>query len=193
MKLLVGLGNPGQQYARTRHNAGFRFIEALAGTFGLTLAASPRFRAETAEGRIGTHRVLLARPQTFMNHSGESVGMLARYFQLPTERILVAYDDLDLPPGRFRLRKGGGHGGHNGLKSLNAHLPDAGYVRLRFGIGRPEHGEVTPWVLGRMTGDELALEARVFDAVIAEIETILNGDLARAANNIHLRLSAATE
>ena len=186
MLLLVGLGNPGRQYEETRHNIGFRFLDRLAESQGLRFVAAPRFRAETCEWKLGGDKVLLVKPQTYMNNSGESVGPLARYYNVDTGDIFVAYDDLDLPSGKVRLKAGGGHGGHNGLKSLNQHLADSDYVRIKFGIGRPEHGDVTGWVLGR--GDEAARadEARMFAAVMPEIASILDGKLAHAANRIHM-------
>ncbi len=191
MHLIVGLGNPGRKYEHTRHNAGFRFLDRLAESEGLRFSAAPRFHAETAEWRTGGEKALLVKPQTFMNNSGEAVGALARYHQIPTGNIVVVYDDLDLPPGRFRLRQGGGHGGHNGLKSLNAHLPDSGYIRVRIGIGRPPAGmEVTPWVLGKATNRELAQETALFNAILAEMGDILAGRLPEAANRIHLALAA---
>lgn len=193
MKIIVGLGNPGQQYALTRHNVGFRFVGMIAHKQGLRFDAAPRFRAEIADWRKDGQRVILVRPQTFMNHSGEAVAPLARYHDVDAADILVVYDDIDLLPGQFRLRRGGGHGGHNGLKSLDQHLPNSNYLRLRIGIGRPPHGEVTPWVLGRMSEDELAREALLFEAIFSEIDDILAGDIARAANNIHLRLAPAKE
>ncbi|MDX8402583.1 MAG: aminoacyl-tRNA hydrolase [Mariprofundaceae bacterium] len=190
MHLIVGLGNPGRKYTHTRHNAGFRLLDRLAESEGLRFSAAPRFRAEIAEWTTEQGKALLVKPQTFMNHSGEAVGAVARYHHVPTDRIVVAYDDLDLPPARIRLRHGGGHGGHNGLKSLNQHLPDANYIRIRIGIGRPPAGmEVTPWVLGRATSDELAEESRLFDAILAEMPAILAGRLPEAANRIHLALN----
>lgn len=189
MQLLVGLGNPGNKYEATRHNIGFRFVDALAEDQGLRFAAAPRFHAETAEWQTGKHRVLLVKPQTFMNNSGEAVGPLARYYDVATSDIFVVYDDLDLAAGKFRMRTGGGHGGHNGLKSLNAHLPDADYHRLKVGIGRPPAGmEVTPWVLGKADATDRASEARIFAALMREMPTVLDGDLALAGNHMHLHL-----
>jgi len=189
MQLLVGLGNPGTKYEATRHNIGFRFVDRLAEQQGLRFAAAPRFQAETAEWQTGAHRVLLVKPQTFMNNSGECVGPLARYYDVPSSDIFVAYDDLDLPAGRFRMRTGGGHGGHNGLKSLNSHLPDTEYHRLKVGIGRPPAGmEVTPWVLGRADAADREHEKRIFAALLKEMPTVLDGNLALAGNRIHLLL-----
>jgi len=188
LQLLVGLGNPGRQYEETRHNIGFRFLDQLAESQGLRFVAAPRFRAETCEWSLNGDKVLLVKPQTYMNNSGEAVGPLARYYNVETKGITVVYDDLDLPSGKVRLKNGGGHGGHNGLKSLNQHLPDSDYARIKLGIGRPAHGDVTGWVLGR--GDEAARadEARMFAAVLPEMPEILAGQLAHAANRIHLKI-----
>jgi len=189
MQLLVGLGNPGNKYEATRHNIGFRFVDILAEDQGLRFVAAPRFHAETAEWQTGKHRVLLVKPQTFMNNSGESVGQLARYYDVPSSDIFVVYDDLDLAAGKFRMRTGGGHGGHNGLKSINSHLPDSDYHRLKIGIGRPPAGqEVTPWVLGRADATDRDHEARIFGALLNEMPTVLDGNLALAGNHMHLAL-----
>jgi PTH1 family peptidyl-tRNA hydrolase len=188
MKLLVGLGNPGNKYAATRHNIGFRFLDLLAKSEGLRFAAAPRFRAETATWEAGIGRVLLVKPQTFMNNSGESVGALARFYQVEEQQIIVVYDDLDLPVGKLRLKKGGGHGGHNGLRSLHARLPTADYVRVKIGIGRPPHGDITAWVLGKACEGDRADEARIFAALLDEIDTLLSGQTDTAANRIHIAL-----
>ncbi|MDX8408000.1 MAG: aminoacyl-tRNA hydrolase [Mariprofundaceae bacterium] len=190
MRLIVGLGNPGSKYESTRHNVGFRFLDLLAESEGLRFDAAPRFHAEIAAWKHSGEKNLLIKPQTFMNNSGESVGALARYYDVESKRIIVVYDDLDLPAGKVRLKKGGGHGGHNGLKSLNQHLPDHDYVRIKVGIGRPEHGDITPWVLGKASEGDRAFENSIFAALLAEWDTILEGDLALAANHIHLKLQS---
>lgn len=190
MKLLVGLGNPGSKYEQTRHNIGFRFLDLLAKSEGLRFDAAPRFHAETAAwNRSPSERVMLVKPQTFMNHSGEAVGALARYYDVEEKDIFVVYDDLDLPSGKLRIRLGGGHGGHNGLKSINAHLPSADYGRIKIGIGRPPHGDVTGWVLGRSDEDDRADENRIFAALLEEVSTLLDGHPDRAANRIHLAMN----
>jgi len=188
VQLLVGLGNPGDRYQDTRHNTGFRFLDALANREGLRFAAAPRFRTESCSWELSGKKVMLVKPQTFMNHSGESVGQLARYYQVATSDIFVIYDDLDLPAGKLRIRKGGGHGGHNGLKSLNQHLDGTNYTRIRIGIGRPEFGEISPWVLGKASEAERAMENTLFDMLLPEIEAILHGEADKAANRIHLAL-----
>lgn len=191
MKLLVGLGNPGSRYEKTRHNVGFRFLDLLAEAEGLQFAAAPRFQAETAEWNRPEEKVLLIKPLTFMNNSGESVGKLARYYHVEPQDIFVVYDDLELPAGRPRLKRGGGHGGHNGLKSINQHLPGTDYSRIRIGIGRPASGDVTPWVLGEAGQQERLAELHVLEAILAEIGPILAGDIDKASNHIHRALQTA--
>lgn len=189
MQLLVGLGNPGDTYRDTRHNVGFRLLDRLAESEGLRFAAAPRFKAETAAWEYGGNRILLVKPQTFMNNSGEAVAPLAHYYKVPVEDVFVVYDDMDLPAGKTRLRHGGGHGGHNGLRSLHQHLGSDAYVRIKIGIGRPPvGGEVTPWVLGRAEAADRQHEQAAVAAILPELPTILAGDLARAANRIHLAL-----
>jgi len=193
MQLLVGLGNPGNKYKNTRHNTGFRFVDVLAKKQGLRFAAVPRFHAETTTWEQGGRKVLLIKPQTFMNNSGECVGPLARYYGVVTADIFVIYDDLDLAAGKFRLKTGGGHGGHNGLRSLNQHLPDCDYRRLKVGIGRPPNSmpkevDVTSWVLSKATTDDQRQEERIFTALMEELPTVLGGDLALASNHMHLHL-----
>ena len=189
MKLLVGLGNPGKKYEETRHNIGFRFLDLLARSEGLHFVAAPRFAAETVEWNPSDEKILLVKPQTFMNNSGEAIGKLTRYYHVEMQDVFVVYDDLELPAGKPRIKTGGGHGGHNGLKSLNQHLPTPDYTRIKIGIGRPEFGEVTPWVLGKACEGDRADEARVFDALLSEISTVLGGDSANASNRIHQALN----
>jgi PTH1 family peptidyl-tRNA hydrolase len=189
MQLLVGLGNPGDTYRDTRHNVGFRLLDRLAECEGLRFAAAPRFKAETAVWDRPDGRILLVKPQTFMNNSGEAVAPLAHYYKVPVEDVFVVYDDMDLPAGKTRLRHGGGHGGHNGLKSLHQHLGSDAYVRIKIGIGRPPAGgEVTPWVLGRAASEDRQHEQAAIAAILDGLPLILDGDLARAANRIHLAL-----
>ncbi len=191
IKMVVGLGNPGSKYAETRHNVGFRFLDQLAKTEGLSFVSAPRFRAETANWERTTGRVLLVKPQTFMNDSGEAVGALARYYQIDESEILVIYDDLDLPVGKLRIKQGGGHGGHNGLRSIHAHLPSNRYPRVKIGIGRPANGQITPWVLGRACAADRIEETRLFDALQQAFSTLLEGRYDTAANRIHLALNPA--
>lgn len=148
MWLLAGLGNPGKDYQYNRHNIGFMAIDAIASEYGFP-AFKKKFDGELSEGRIGAARVALLKPQTFMNVSGQSVGPAAKYFKVTINQIIVFHDELDLLPGKLRVKKGGGNGGHNGLKSMDAHLGSADYWRVRLGIGHPGDKErVTGHVLG---------------------------------------------
>lgn len=162
MKLVVGLGNPGTEYARTRHNVGFLVAEALAAAWGAGFTVR-KFGAEIAEAAAGGEKVWVMKPQTFMNHSGEAVGPAVRFLKLPAGDVVVVHDDLELPPFRVQVKVGGGHGGHNGLKSLNAHLGTPEYVRVRVGVGRPPPAmDPADWVLGRWPkGEEAALSEAV--------------------------------
>ncbi len=146
MKLWVGLGNPGTQYARNRHNIGFMAVERIAADHGFG-PWKRAFKGELAEGRFGSEKVLLLKPLTFMNLSGEAVRAAADFHKLAPEEITVFHDELDLAPGKLRLKQGGGHAGHNGLRSIHAHLGEA-YARVRLGIGHPGHKDaVAPYVL----------------------------------------------
>ncbi|HEX4387494.1 MAG TPA: aminoacyl-tRNA hydrolase, partial [Steroidobacteraceae bacterium] len=136
LKLIVGLGNPGTEYARTRHNAGFQFLDELARRHGATFRSEPRHQAELARARIAEADLWLLKPMSYMNHSGDPLRSVAAFYKVPLESILVAYDELDFPPGVVRLKQGGGAAGHNGMRSLIAHLGDA-FWRLRIGIGHP--------------------------------------------------------
>lgn len=137
---IVGLGNPGKQYERTRHNAGFRVLDLLAQDYSI-MFQERKFRSSWGTGLIGNQKILLVKPVTFMNRSGEAVGEVARYFGIPTCQILVVHDDLDLPSGRLRLVQRGGAGGHRGVLSIVEHLGSQDFPRLKLGIGRPLHGE----------------------------------------------------
>jgi len=185
MKMLVGLGNPGLKYEKTRHNIGFRFLDAFATSEGLSFASAPRFCAQTCTTTLGSEKVLLLKPQTFMNDSGEAVGQLARYYDIEPEDIVVVYDDLDMPSGKIRIKAGGGHGGHNGLRSLHQHLSNTDYVRVKIGIGRPPSGDITPWVLGGADEGDRADEYRIFDALLPEIPLLMAGERDKAANKVH--------
>jgi PTH1 family peptidyl-tRNA hydrolase len=146
LRLVVGLGNPGAEYAETRHNAGFWFCERLARELGVTLARESRFHGFAANARADNLWLLL--PMTFMNRSGQAVAALTRFYRIEPDEMLVVHDDLDLPPGQLRLKFGGGLGGHNGLKDITAHLGSQDFWRLRIGIGHPgERNEVVDYVL----------------------------------------------
>ncbi|MGH7099390.1 MAG: aminoacyl-tRNA hydrolase [Stellaceae bacterium] len=175
MRLIVGLGNPGAQYARNRHNIGFMTAEAIARRHGFTPFRN-RFKGEVAEGTIAGARRLLLKPQTFMNLSGESVGAAARFFKLAPEEVVVIHDELDLRPGKLRVKRGGGNAGHNGLRSIDAHLgPD--YWRVRIGIGHPGIRDlVLPYVLQNFPAEEAEeWVAPLVAAAAAAIGLLLSG------------------
>lgn len=190
--LIVGLGNPGLKYERTRHNAGFWFLDDVIAGAQARLRLQPKMIAEV--GRVDWHGAacVLCRPQTFMNESGQAVHAVADYFGVPVQRMMVAYDDLDLPPGAIRLKQGGGHGGHNGLRSLFSHLGGQEFWRLRIGIGHPGHrDQVTPWVLSRApAADEDAIRSAIGRAVSVMPE-FLAGDAELAIKMLHTRADAS--
>ena len=159
LRLIVGLGNPGAEHLRTRHNAGFWLVDALAQREGVRFGVESKLRGETAKVMIDSRPLWLLKPTTFMNASGASVGAALRYWKIEPEEMLVVHDDLDLPPGAARLKFDGGHGGQNGLRDIFAHLGHGRFHRLRVGIGHPGHKNgVTGWVLGRPSAaDELAI------------------------------------
>lgn len=185
LRAIVGLGNPGAEYERTRHNAGFWFVDLLAEAARATFRVEPKFRGELARIRLDGHDLLLLKPATFMNRSGESVQPLCAFYKLAAEDVLVAHDELDLPAGTMRLKLGGGHGGHNGLRSLHQHLGD-GYRRLRVGIGHPGHkDQVLGYVLGRpsATDDKLIHDGLI--AASAALSLWLNGSWEKAMQQLH--------
>jgi len=146
MKLIIGLGNPGAKYARNRHNIGYMAVDRIAAEHGFGPWRA-RFQGVVAEGSLGDEKVVLLKPETFMNLSGQSVGEAQRFYKLPPEDLVVFHDELDLAPGKLRVKQGGGHAGHNGLRSIHAHIGEA-YGRVRLGIGHPGHKDaVAPYVL----------------------------------------------
>ncbi|MBK8285177.1 MAG: aminoacyl-tRNA hydrolase [Ahniella sp.] len=150
LRLIVGLGNPGSEYDRTRHNAGFWFLDALAEACGARLGRDNKLHAEVGKATIAGQVVWLMKPTTFMNKSGQALIAAMNYYKIDAEETLVAHDDLDLPPGSARLKFDGGHGGQNGLRDIMAQLGHGRFHRLRLGIGHPgDKDQVTPWVLGR--------------------------------------------
>lgn len=184
--MVVGLGNPGPDYENTRHNAGALFVEALARTAGQTLRPERKYHGLYARIQWQGLELHLLNPSTFMNRSGLAIKALADFFKINPEQILVAHDELDLPPGTAKLKKGGGHGGHNGLRDTIAHLGTNDFQRLRVGIGHPgDSRKVTGYVLGRLGKQE----TEELDAVINEILRVLpdaaTGKLAAAMNRLH--------
>ena len=190
MQILAGLGNPGGKYARTRHNIGFMALDRIAEDHGFTPWRA-RFQGEVAEGRLGQEKVLLLKPQTFMNNSGQSVGEAMRFFKLTPAEITGFHDELDLAPGKCRVKTGGGHAGHNGLRSLHAHIGEA-YHRVRLGIGHPGRKEA---VAGYVLHDFAKAEEDWLDDLLRGISdgapALAAGDTGRFQNAVALRTAPA--
>jgi peptidyl-tRNA hydrolase, PTH1 family len=179
--LIVGLGNPGAEYANTRHNAGFLLVEKLAAMWKCDWTNEKKFRARIAKTTRNGKRILLCQPQTFMNLSGETVGVLKNFYQLPLEQLMVAADDADLPLGTIRLRGSGSSGGHHGLESVEQHLASREYARLKVGIGRKDGlREITNHVLGRFDAAENELLKKVLDRAAGQVETWLDAGVEKA-------------
>lgn len=186
VRMVVGLGNPGADYENTRHNAGALFVEALARAAGQSLRPEKKYHGLYARIQWQGHDLHLLNPTTFMNRSGLSVKALADFFKIQPEEILVAHDELDLPPGTARFKKGGGHGGHNGLRDIIAHLGTREFQRLRLGIGHPgDSRKVTGYVLSRLTKADTAHLDNISDDIMRVLPDVLNGDLAKAMNALH--------
>lgn len=187
LSLIVGLGNPGDRYARTLHNAGFWFVDEMARRFRGELRYEKRFDAEICRTTIGATEIWLAKPQSYMNESGGPVRSLLDYYRLSIETLLVAHDEIDLPPGTVRLKQGGGHGGHNGLRDVIRHCGND-FMRLRIGVGHPGHkDQVTAYVLKKATADvEAAIAANVGQAA-AVVPLLVEYGLAAAMKKLHTR------
>jgi len=186
LRLIVGLGNPGTEYLRTRHNAGFWFVDALASAQNERFGFDGKLHGETCKLRLGGESVWLLKPATFMNKSGIAVAAALRYYKIEPEECLVAHDDLDLPPGAARLKFDGGHGGQNGLRDIMAHLGHGKFHRLRLGIGHPGHkDQVTSWVLGRPSAAD---EDAMLDGVARALNVLplaVDGQFDKAMQQLH--------
>ncbi|ACA87953.1 aminoacyl-tRNA hydrolase [Shewanella woodyi] len=187
IKLIVGLANPGEKYAQTRHNAGAWYVQELARVCGATLVADSKYFGLTARVTLHGKDVRLLIPSTFMNLSGKSVGAMANFFRIEADEILVAHDELDMEPGVAKFKLGGGHGGHNGLKDIIASLANnKGFYRLRIGIGHPgDKSQVSNYVLGKAPGTEQAAIEDVIDEAVRSTEVLFNQDMAKAMNRLH--------
>ena len=188
IKLIVGLGNPGSQYTNTRHNAGFWFVDALCKKYGFDLKDNKKFYGEAANVDINNHSIWLLKPMTYMNHSGKALQSITQFYKIKPEEILVAYDELDLPPGTVKLKKGGGHGGHNGLRDIISLIGSNEFYRIRLGIGHPGHkSQVVSWVLNRASSDDEISINNAIDKSLAVLEDLLDGQLEKATRELHTR------
>jgi len=186
IKLLVGLGNPGPEYEATRHNAGFWFVDGAGRTLKTSLTMDRSYQGLTARTSFLGEPLWLLEPQTFMNLSGKSVSALARFFKINPDAILVAHDELDLPPGEAKLKFGGSHAGHNGLRDIHAQLGTGDYWRLRLGVGHPGvKSEVVNWVLKKPSQDDRIAVDRCIDRALGALPTLLAGDMNKAMLLIH--------
>jgi PTH1 family peptidyl-tRNA hydrolase len=186
LRLVVGLGNPGPEHARTRHNAGFWFLDAWAGEVGAWLAPDRKLQGEVGKVRIDGENVWLLKPSTYMNRSASAVRAALGYFKIEPEAMLVAHDDLDLPPGTARLKFDGGHGGQNGLRDIIGQLGHGRFHRLRLGIGHPGHKDrVTPWVLGRPGRDDEAAIRRAAEDAVAVMPLLMQDNFNEAMKRLH--------
>ncbi|MGD8558934.1 MAG: aminoacyl-tRNA hydrolase [Gammaproteobacteria bacterium] len=186
IELIAGLGNPGARYEDTRHNVGFWFVDRLAQSQGCILRHDNKFHGESGKVTISGQSVWLLKPMTYMNHSGQAVSALAKYYKIAVDNILVLHDELDLPPGTLRLKKGGGHGGHNGLRDIIAHFANKEFMRLRIGIGHPGSSrEVTNYVLGSPSRDDETLINDAMEQAMAVLPQIVDGEFQKAMNHLH--------
>jgi len=185
ISLIVGLGNPGSEYAQTRHNAGSWFVERLAEQYGIALKADPKYKGISGRGKIEGQDVRLLLPTTFMNLSGQSVVPFAKFYQIAPEAMLIAHDELDMDPGVIRLKTGGGHGGHNGLRDIVPHT-GPNFHRLRVGIGHPGSKErVSGHVLSKAPSSEQKLMDDALHHALSRIKLLVNGEVQQAMNQIN--------
>ena len=186
IRLIAGLGNPGAEYADTRHNAGFRFLERVCARQGLGLRNEARFAGLAAKAVIANSEVWLLAPQTFMNNSGDAVAKLAHFYKIPPAEILAVHDELDLAPGIVRVKIGGGSGGHNGVSDIVQRLGSPDFARLRLGIGHPgTSAQVVGYVLKRAPAAEAALTDAAIDAALDYLDDMVRGELPKVMNALH--------
>jgi PTH1 family peptidyl-tRNA hydrolase len=191
LRLVVGLGNPGPTYARTRHNAGFAFVDELARRLHAGLRTEQRHQGELARVRVAAQELWLLKPMTYMNLSGAAVQSVTAFYKIPPEAVLVAHDELDFPPGVVRLKQGGGAGGHNGLRDIMARLGES-FWRLRIGIGHPgDRGEVLNYVLGRPTAADAGMIDEALQSAADVLPVMLTEGSQKAMNQLHSRAPAA--
>ena len=186
IQLIVGLGNPGKEYENTRHNAGAWFVEQLAKEYSVQLKPEKKFHSLFAKIKLFNQECFLLIPSTYMNESGTAVAITANFFKIPSEGILVAHDDLDLPLGIAKLKQGGGHGGHNGLRDIIEKLGSNNFVRARFGINHPgDKNKVVNYVLGKATKDEKTKITQAINNLINVLPELISGELQSAMQILH--------
>lgn len=189
-KLIVGLGNPGPEHSATRHNAGFWFVDSLAEKYSLTFRLESKYNAEICRIQTAEIDCWLCKPMTFMNGSGFSVQTMASFYKISVEEILVAHDELDLEPGVARLKEGGGHGGHNGLRDIIDRMGNKSFTRLRIGIGHPgSQDKVTPYVLGKPNKEDSQLIEIAITESVDAMPLVLEGEMQKAMNALHQKSS----
>ncbi|MCH7807470.1 MAG: aminoacyl-tRNA hydrolase [Proteobacteria bacterium] len=192
MILFVGLGNPGNSYAKNRHNVGFMVVEALARAFSFS-PFKKRFQGQFAEGKIGRHKVFILKPETFMNRSGPSVSKAVRFYKIPLKNVYVFYDELDLTPGKVRLKEAGGAAGHNGLRSLIAHVGEA-FKRVRIGIGHPGHKDlVHGYVLTNFPKAEQVWVKALLEVLPKLAPLLVKGEDVRFQNDVALHMARSVK
>lgn len=190
IRLIAGLGNPGARYQATRHNAGFWLVDVLVQTHGGQFKSSARYHGELCELSMAGQTCTIIKPDTFMNRSGQAVAALAGFYKIPAEQILVVHDELDLQPGVARLKRGGGHGGHNGLRSIMESLGSGDFARLRVGIGHPGHKDlVTDYVLTKPSPEDRRAIEDAIAAAIVVVPELLSGEFERAMHELHTKQS----
>jgi len=188
LKVIVGLGNPGSKYTETRHNAGFWFIEEVARKYGAIFRPDKKFHGEVAKVSIEGKDIWLLKPETFMNRSGLAVQSLLSFYRFTTEQLLVAHDEIDLPPGTAKLKTGGGHGGHNGLRDIISQLGSKDFHRLRIGVGHPgSKDQVVDYVLHSASRDDRILIDRDIDDAVAVLPELASGVFEQAMQKLHSR------
>jgi len=189
LRLIIGLGNPGPRYETTRHNAGFWLVDHLADDLGASFTHDRPFFAHVAKARVGGELVVLAKPDTFMNRSGQAAGALMRFYKLTPDQVLVIHDELDLLPGQVKLKRGGGHAGHNGLRDIQRAFSSPDFWRLRVGIGHPRDfglaQQVAAFVLNPPRRDELAQIEEAIERCRRVLPVMLEGDFERAISELH--------
>ena len=184
--MIVGLGNPGGEHEQQRHNAGFWYLDELARELGVTFTSDKKSFSQTAKAQLNGRTLHLVKPYNYMNNSGQGFSAVARFFKIDINKILVAHDELDMPPGHIRLKQGGGHGGHNGLRDIVAKTGSKDFWRLRIGIGHPGHkSKVSGYVLNRASSVDQRLIDESIDLAIRETQTLLDGDINVARKNLH--------